>query len=65
LAADKKLSIDAKPASPGSPTRRGPDMSKTISLIDYESQVSFIDGIARTYDWYKKNIFEGKVDTAK
>jgi nucleoside-diphosphate-sugar epimerase len=65
LAVDKKLSIDAKPASPGSPTRRGPDMSKTISLIDYESQVSFIDGITRTYDWYKKNIFEGKVDTAK
>ena len=65
LAAGKKLKIDIKPDSPGSPTRRGPDMSKTINLINFESQVNFVNGVGRTYDWYRKNIFEGKVDTAK
>ena len=65
LAAGKKLKIDIKPDSPGSPTRRGPDMSKTINLINFESQVNFVNGVGRTYDWYRKNIFEGKMATAK
>jgi nucleoside-diphosphate-sugar epimerase len=60
LTVNKKLNIKFMPASPGSPTRRGPDMSKTKKLIDYESKVSFLDGVAITYEWYKKNIFEGE-----
>jgi UDP-glucose 4-epimerase len=64
-AVGKKLNIDAKPVSPGSPTRRGPDMSQTIELTGFESQVGFLDGVARTYDWYKKNIFEGDEITAQ
>jgi len=64
-AVDKKLNIDAKPASPGSPIRRGPDMNQTIELIGFESQVNLLDGVARTYDWYRKFIFEGKGVTAK
>ena len=64
-AVDKKINIDPKPASPGSPVRRGPDMSKTIELIDFESQVGLVDGVARTYKWYRKNIFEGKGITAR
>jgi nucleoside-diphosphate-sugar epimerase len=64
-ATGKKLKIDTRPASPGSPTRRGPDMSKTINLIDFESQISLVDGVSLTYDWYRKNIFDGKLVTAK
>ena len=60
-AVDKQLIIKEKPASPGSPVRRGPDMSKTTNLIGYESQVDFVDGVVHTYDWYKKNIFEAEV----
>jgi len=59
LAVNKNLNIKTMPASPGSPTRRGPDMSETKKLIDYESRVSFSDGVARTYEWYRKNIFDG------
>ena len=40
-------------------------MSKTINLINFESQVNFVNGVGRTYDWYRKNIFEGKMATAK
>ena len=57
--AGKELEIDAKPATSGSPVRRGPDMASTIKLIDFESKVSLSEGVQRTYDWYKKNIFEG------
>jgi len=40
-------------------------MSQTIELTGFESQVGFLDGVARTYDWYKKNIFEGDEITAQ
>ena len=43
---------------PGSPARRGPDMSKTTSLIGYESQVSLEEGVQKTFDWYKANVFD-------
>jgi len=55
----KDLKIDIKPPSPGSPERRGPDMTKTKNLINFESQVSLNIGISKTFNWYKKNIFEG------
>ena len=59
-ATEKKLFINENPATPGSPYRRCPDMNKTIELIDFESQVDLHDGIAKTYDWYREYIFEGK-----
>jgi len=62
---NKKLKIKEMPASPGSPARRGPDMSETKKLINYESKVSFLDGVSRTYKWYKKNIFDGGRVSAK
>ena len=54
------IATDENPATPGSPYRRCPDMNKTIELIDFESQVDLHDGIAKTYDWYREYIFEGK-----
>jgi len=64
-AVGKRLNIDSKPASPGSPARRGPDMSKTIELTGFESKVDLVEGVMRTYDWYRKNIFNGKGTTAQ
>jgi len=61
----KNLSINEKSESSGSPIRRKPDMSKTFELIGFESQVDLYDGIAQTYDWYRKNIFEGEKVTAR
>jgi UDP-glucose 4-epimerase len=62
---EKILVINEMPASTGSPTRRCPDMSLTKRLINFQSQVDLHAGISLTYDWYRKNIFEGKKITAQ
>ena len=62
---NKELKINAMPASPGSPVRRGPDMAATSKLIDFESQVGLKEGIDLTYDWYRKNIFDSESVSAK
>jgi len=62
---NKNLTVNPMPASPGSPVRRGPDMQYTSNLTGFKSQVDILDGVARTYEWYKKNIFEGNEITAK
>lgn len=64
-AVGKELKIAAMPASSGSPARRGPDMNLTIELTDFESKVSLREGVALTYKWYLKNIFEGEGITAR
>lgn len=61
----KNLNINEKPATPGSPLRRCPDMSKTIELTGYKPNVGIKEGLALTYNWYKENIFQGKVISAK
>ena len=59
------LSLKAMPATPGSPTRRGPDMSKTNTLTDFEAHVGIEEGVAKTYSWYMDNVFEWHGVTAK
>jgi nucleoside-diphosphate-sugar epimerase len=54
----KNLDIISRPATPGSPARRCPDMTKTRELTGYSSQVDIIEGIRRTYHWYRNNIFD-------
>lgn len=54
----KDMPIIPLPATEGSPVRRCPDMTKTTELTGYKAQISLTEGISRTYDWYKKNIFE-------
>ena len=61
----KKLLIDAKPATIGSPARRCPEMSKVEKCIDYSGQVGLKEGIEKTYSWYKENVFEGNGVSAK
>jgi nucleoside-diphosphate-sugar epimerase len=60
----RRLSIVAKPATPGSPARRCPDMTKTAELTGYRSRVSLDEGIARTFDWYRQNVFDGTAQSA-
>ena len=57
-AAGKELVIDAKGATDGSPVRRAPEMSLTSKLTGCDSVVELEEGLARTYDWYRANIFE-------
>ena len=54
-----KLEIEEFPPSPGSPERRCPSMKKTIDCAKYEPQTFLKDGVKRTFDWYRNNIFEG------
>lgn len=63
--AGKKLVINPQPPSPGSPARRRPDMSQTTALIDFESRIELNEGVQKTFDWYRQNIFEGGQVTAK
>jgi nucleoside-diphosphate-sugar epimerase len=53
----KPLTIEARPAPAGSPTRRCPDMAKTTSLTGWEARVSLADGIQRTFAWYNDHGF--------
>jgi nucleoside-diphosphate-sugar epimerase len=55
----KRLTIDAKPATPGSPARRCPDMTRMATLTGYRARVSLEDGVRRTYAWYRPMVFEG------
>lgn len=56
----KRLKISAKPASPGSPSRRAPDMSETIRLTQYQPQIGLEEGIKRTYEWYNNYVFSSQ-----
>jgi len=51
--------IAPMPETPGSPLRRGPDMSKTAALVNYRAQVAVEEGVRRTYEWYRDNVFTG------
>lgn len=61
----KKQTVLPQASVPGSPQRRCPDMSRTISLIGYTPTVSLEDGVMRTYEWYSRNVFEGNGVTAQ
>jgi len=61
----REYKIDAKPATAGSPERRCPDMSKVYKSIGYKCRISLEEGIQKTYDWYKENIFDGNEACAK
>jgi nucleoside-diphosphate-sugar epimerase len=53
----KTLQIVPLPATPGSPPRRCPDMTKTSSVTTYTPRVGLVDGIRKTYEWYRSNSF--------
>lgn len=61
----RNAGIEALPPSSGSPERRCPSMKKTIECIGYEPQIVLKDGIIKTFEWYKKNIFDGNELCAK
>ncbi len=61
----KPLIINPKPATLGSPERRCPSMKKMKEFTGYEGKVSLEEGIQKTFDWYKKNIFDGNEICAK
>lgn len=57
--------VKAGPNAPGSPERRCPDMKKTYACTGYEGKVSLEEGIQKTFEWYRKYIFDGQEVSAK
>jgi len=53
----KRLHIVPKPPTPGSPSRRLPNMTRTKKITGYCAQTSLQDGIRSTYEWYKLHEF--------
>jgi UDP-glucose 4-epimerase len=57
---EKTLRINPLPPTPGSPSRRAPDVRRTSELIDFDAKVGLEEGIQRTFDWYLKHIFQNE-----
>jgi UDP-glucose 4-epimerase len=60
----KRLEIAPLPATPGSPERRAPDLAEIRALTGYTPAVGLEEGVRRTYDWYRANVFSDDVPLA-
>lgn len=52
----KSLRIVPLDASPGSPARRCPDMTRTTALTGYVATTKLADGLRATFEWYKPHL---------
>lgn len=50
------INYDKVPNRWGDPQKRCPDISRAKKLLDWEPQVSFTDGLKKTYDDFKKRL---------
>jgi len=55
----RQLTITPAPETPGSPARRCPDVSLLTSLTGVVGTVSLEEGVRRTFEWYRENVFSG------
>ncbi len=53
---NKDIDIEKLDDTPGSPSRRCPDISKIVELIDYAPKVNLEEGIKRTFEWYQDKL---------
>lgn len=51
----KTMAIEAGPDTPGSPSRRCPDMTRTIAVTGYLPEIGMEEGLRRTYQWYRSH----------
>lgn len=54
----KNNPIEPMPAPAGSPERRCPDMAKCAQITGYTARIDLEEGARRTFEWYRKHIFE-------
>jgi nucleoside-diphosphate-sugar epimerase len=55
----RDLTITPAPETPGSPSRRCPDVTLLSSLTGVLGKVSLEEGVRNTYQWYRTNVFDG------
>jgi nucleoside-diphosphate-sugar epimerase len=60
----KDVAINPMPATPGSPERRCPSITKLKEAISYVKQYPLEKGLQETFDWYNINVFSGQVISA-
>jgi nucleoside-diphosphate-sugar epimerase len=60
----KKLTIVARPPTPGSPERRCPDVHLCTERTGYVAKVPLELGVHQTYRWYRDEVFSGKEEAA-
>ena len=61
---NSKQTVKAGPVTEGSPARRCPDMSRTLEATGFSSLVSLDQGLLRTFQWYKTNVFLNNGESA-
>ena len=61
----RHLQLEAMPETPGSPARRAPDMALARELTAFASRTDLREGLTRTYEWYRANVFEGSGVTSQ
>lgn len=54
----KRLAIERGPTTEGSPARRRPDVSRALAATGYATFVPLAEGVRRTYEWYRENLFD-------
>jgi nucleoside-diphosphate-sugar epimerase len=54
---DKPLDLISQPETPSSPSRRCPDMTKSLGLTGYRSRFTLMQGLKLTYHWYQDTVF--------
>ena len=64
-AVGRELTLVPQPATPGSPARRCPSTRLLADITGVSGQVGLDEGIARTFGWYRANVFENNGATAK
>ncbi|MFQ6016761.1 MAG: NAD-dependent epimerase/dehydratase family protein [Kiloniellaceae bacterium] len=52
----KSLTVEAGSETPGSPSRRCPDMTRTLAVTDFAPEVGLGEGLRRTFLWYRVNV---------
>lgn len=57
-AVGRPLRLSAGTAAAHSPSRRCPDMTRTIEATGYTPRFSIADGVNRTVAWYRASVFE-------
>jgi nucleoside-diphosphate-sugar epimerase len=54
----RPLEVESGPETPGSPRRRQPDVTSAMSVASYRPRIPLEEGVRRTYDWYRTEMFE-------
>ncbi len=62
---EKPYEVQNMENTSGSPERRCPNMEKTKECIGFTPKISLEEGVKKTFEWYKENIFSGVERGAK